>query len=156
MAGRVTGASESGIHLQINMLTKLLSLITFILFLLFLYCFLSPTQYFPVTNYIKSLLLTSEFIRNSPDKEQATYYYRFWGDRGQEPYSSVYYCRDKNDFHTLKLKLHQYANSRRKLTPINKTTYVNKYNKNLFVSITETKKDQLDCISLSEYEYRYD
>lgn len=100
--------------------------------------------------------MTPDFIRNAPDKELATYYYHFWGDRGQEPYSSVYYCQDKSDFHTLKLKLHQYANSRRKLTSINKTTYVNKYNKNLFVSITETKKDQLDCISLSEYEYSYD
>lgn len=156
IAGRVTGASENGIHLQVNMLTKLVSLITLIIFLLFLYCFLSPNQYFPATNYIKSLLLTSDFIRNAPDKEQATYYYHFWGDRGQEPYSSVYYCRDKSDFHTLKLKLHQYAKSRRKLTSINKTTYVNKYNKNLFVSIIETKKDQLDCISLSEYEYSYD
>ena len=156
MAGRVTGASENGIHLQINMLTKLVLLITLIIFLLFLYCFFSPTQYFPATNYIKSLLLTSEFIRNAPDKAQATYHYHFWGDRGQEPYSSVYYCQYTSDFHTLKLKLHQYANSRRKLTLINKTTYVNKYNKNLFVSITETKKDQLDCISLSEYEYRYD
>ncbi len=152
----MTGASENGIHLQINMLTKLVLLITLIIFLIFSYCFLSPTQYFPATNYIKSLLLTPDFIRNAPDKELATYYYHFWGDRGQEPYSSVYYCQDKSDFHTLKLKLHQYANSRRKLTSINKTTYVNKYNKNLFVSIIETKKDQLDCISLSEYEYSYD
>ncbi len=135
------------------MITKLFSLIILILFLIFLYCFLSPTQYFPVTNHIKSFLLTSDFIRNAPDKNKATYYYVFWGDHGEESYSAIYYCQDKSGFYTLKLKLHQYANSRRKLIPINEITYVNKYNKNLFVSITETKKDQLDCISFSEYEY---
>jgi hypothetical protein len=138
------------------MITKLFSLIIFILFLLFLYCFLSPTQYFPVTNYIKSLLLTSDFIRNAPDKEKATYYYHFWGDRGQESYSSVYYCQDVNTFTELKIKLHQYANSRRALIPISEITYKNKYNENLFISIYEEKKDYEDCLLLSEYEYRYD
>lgn len=139
-----------------NMIIKFTSLGFFITLSLLLYCFLSPTQYFPVTNYIKSLLLTSDFIRNTPEKDHASYYYYFWGDRGKESYSSIYYCQDTSKFTELKIKLHQYANSRRALIPINDIIYRNKYNKNLFVSITETKKDQLDCISFSEYEYSDD
>ncbi|KNZ88523.1 hypothetical protein AKG16_08580 [Morganella morganii] len=100
--------------------------------------------------------MTSDFIRNAPDKELATYYYHFWGDRGQESYSSVYYCQDVNTFTELKIKLHQYANSRRTLIPISEITYKNKYNENLFISIYEAKKDHEDCLLLSEYEYRYD
>lgn len=152
----MTGASKNGIPLQVNIITKLISLSLFIAFVLFLYCFLSPTQYFPATNYIKSLLLVSDFIRNAPDKEQATYYYHFWGDRGQESYSAIYYCQDKNRFNELKTKLHQYANSRRTLIAVDKGTYRNKYNKNLFISIHESTKDKQECISLSEYEYTYD
>lgn len=124
--------------------------------LLFLYCFLSPTQYFPVTNHIKSLLLSSDFIRNAPDKNLATYYHYFSGDRGEPPNYSIYYCEDKNKFNELKIKLHQYANSRRALISIDEITYRNKYNKNRFISIHESKKDNQECISLSEYEYTYD
>ncbi|KAA8712543.1 hypothetical protein L9H26_10440 [Morganella psychrotolerans] len=152
----MTGASKNGIHLQTNMVTKLISLSLSIIILLFLYCFLSPTQYFPATNHIKSLLLVSDFIRNAPDKEQATYYYHFWGDRGQESYSAIYYCQDKNKFNELEIKLHQYANSRRSLVAVNEITYRNKYNENRFISIHESKKDNQECMSLSEYEYTYD